>query len=418
LKGIYGWLVEASQEQKRALLAACLGWMLDSMDVMLYALVLGQVQRAMHLSAAMSGAMMSATLFSAAVGGIGFGWFADRFGRARALTTSMLVYSIATALCGLTRTPSELMLCRIVLGLGMGGEWASGAALVAEVWPAQHRAKALALVQSSWAIGYALGAAVVALVMPHFGWRAVFFVGIAPALITLWVQRSVHEPETWRREIRAQRPEISNLFRGALGYSVLICATMNAAALFAYWGLFTWMPRFLSAPIGEGGRGLSIAQTSGWTIVMQAGTFFGYISFGYLADRYNRKYTYISFLVVAALIVPAFAFLRSPAALLVLGPLVGFFGTGYFSGFIVITSELFPTSLRASAMGFVYNIGRVVSAAAPYLLGHISEHAGLGYALSSTSVAFLLAALIATGLRPRQSVESAATWLRNTNEAH
>jgi MFS family permease len=417
LNGVFGWLIEASREQKRALLAACLGWMLDSMDVMLYALVLGQVQRAMHLSAAMSGAMMSATLLSAAVGGIGFGWFADRFGRARALTTSMLVYSIATALCGLTRAPSELMLCRIVLGLGMGGEWASGAALVAEVWPAQHRAKALALVQSSWAIGYALGAGVVALVMPHFGWRAVFFVGIAPALITLWIRRSVHEPEAWRREIRVEKPETRKLFRGALGYSVLICATMNAAALFGYWGLFTWMPRFLSAPIVEGGRGLSIAQTSAWTIVTQIGTFLGYIVFGYLADRYNRKYTYISFLVIAAFLVPIFAFVRNADALLIIGPLVGFFGTGYFSGFIVITSELFPTSLRASAMGFVYNIGRIVSAAAPYFIGHISEHTGLGYALSSSSAAFLLAALIATALRPTQGAENAATWLRSTNEA-
>ena len=401
---IFGWLVEAAPQQKRALLAASLGWMLDSMDVMLYALVLGQVQRAMHLSAAMSGAMMSATLVFAAIGGIAFGWFADRFGRARALTTSMLVYSVATALCGLTRTPSELMLCRIVLGLGMGGEWASGAALVAEVWSAQHRAKALALMQSSWAVGYALGAAVVALVLPHFGWRAVFFVGILPALITIWIQRRVHEPEPWKREIRVDKPKTRRLFRGTLGYSVLICASMNAAALFAYWGLFTWMPRFLSAPIAEGGRGLSIAQTSAWTIVMQAGTFLGYILFGYIADRYNRKYTYISFLVVAALLVPAFAFVRSPGALLAIGPLVGFFGTGYFSGFVVIASELFPTSLRATAMGLVYNIGRVVSAAAPYFIGHISEHAGLGYALSTTSAAFLLAALIATALRPPQNV--------------
>jgi MFS family permease len=405
LNGVFGWLIQASREKKRALLAACLGWMLDSMDVMLYALVLGQVQRAMRLSAAMSGAMMSATLLSAAVGGIGFGWFADRFGRARALTTSMLVYSIATALCGLTTTPSELMLCRIILGLGMGGEWASGAALVAEVWPAEHRAKALALVQSSWAIGYALGAAVVALVLPHFGWRAVFFAGIVPALITLWIQRSVREPEAWRRETRVERPQTRRLFRGALGYSILICASMNAAALFAYWGLFTWMPRFLSAPIAEGGRGLSIAQTSAVTIVMQVGTFFGYILFGYIADLYNRKYTYISFLVVAALLVPVFAFVRSPAAMLVVGPLVGFFGTGYFSGFIVITSELFPTSLRASAMGFVYNIGRVVSAGAPYFIGHISEHADLRYALSSASAAFLLAALIATGLRQTQNTQ-------------
>jgi len=409
LNGIYGWLTQASREQQRALVAASLGWMLDSMDVMLYALVLGQVQRALHLSAAMSGAMMSATLLSAAAGGIGFGWFADRFGRARALIVSMLVYSVATALCGFTQTAAQLMLCRIVLGLGMGGEWAAGAALVAEMWPAQHRAKALALVQSSWAIGYALAAAVVAVVMPRFGWRAVFFVGIVPALITLWLRRSLREPEAWR-EISTARPPIRSLFRGTLGYGVLICATMNAAALFGYWGLFTWMPRFLSASIAEGGRGLSILQTSAWTIVMQIGTFLGYVIFGYLADRYNRKYTYISFLVIAALLVPVFAFVRNPDALLVIGPLVGFFGTGYFSGFIVIASELFPTALRGSAMGFVYNIGRVTSAAAPYLIGHVSEHAGLSYALCITSAAFLVAALIATGLRlPPRTANNAGT---------
>jgi MFS family permease len=384
LNGIYGWLAEASRDQKRTLLAASLGWMLDSMDVMLYALVLGQVQHEMHLSAAMSGAMMSVTLIAAAIGGIGFGWFADRCGRVRALTISVLVYSVATALCGFSYTAAEFMLCRVLLGLGMGGEWASGAALVAETWPARHRGKALAVVQSSWAVGYALGAAIVALVMPHFGWRAVFFVGIAPALITLWLRRRVR---------------MGQLFRGTFGRSMLVCATMNAATLFAWWGLFTWVPRFLSMPIADGGRGLSIVSTSVWTIVMQVGTFLGYIVFGYLADRFSRKYTYIGYLLVAALLVPLFAFVRNPNALLLIGPLVGFFGTGYFSGFSVIASELFPTSLRASAMGFVYNVGRVLSAAAPYLIGNVSEHAGLSYALCITSAAFLLAALIATALR-------------------
>jgi MFS family permease len=398
LNEIYGWLAEASREQKRALLAASLGWMLDSMDVMLYSLVLGQVQRTMHLSAAMSGAMMSATLIAAAMGGLGFGWFADRSGRVRALTISVLVYSAATALCGFTQTAAQLMLCRVLLGLGMGGEWASGAALVAETWPTRHRGKALALVQSSWAVGYALGAAVVALVMPRFGWRAVFFAGIAPALITLWLRRSLREPETWRRE-RTPQLRLGQLFRGTLGYNMLICATMNAATLFAWWGLFTWVPRFLSIPVAEGGRGLSIVQTSEWTIVMQVGTFAGYIAFGYLADRFSRKYTYIGYLLVAAMLVPFFVFVHSANALLLIGPLVGFFGTGYFSGFSVIASELFPTSVRASAMGFVYNIGRVLSAAAPYLIGHISEHAGLSYALCITSAAFLVAALIATALR-------------------
>jgi len=398
LNGIYGWLTEATKDQKRTLLAASLGWMLDSMDVMLYALVLGQIQREMHLSAALSGAMMSATLIAAAIGGIGFGWFADRCGRARALTISMLVYSVATALCGFTHSAAQLMLCRVLLGFGMGGEWASGAALVAETWPAHHRGKALAFVQSSWAVGYALGAAVVALVMPHFGWRAVFFVGIAPALITLWIRRRLREPEVWRKE-RTLQPQTGQLFRGAFGYSMLVCATMNAATLFAWWGLFTWVPRFLSMSTAEGGRGLSIVQTSALTIVMQVGTFLGYVIFGYLADRFNRKYTYIGYLLMAALLVPLFAFVRNPNALLLIGPLVGFFGTGYFTGFSVIASELFPTSLRGSAMGFVYNIGRVLSAGAPYLIGHVSEHAGLSYALCITSGAFLLAALIATALR-------------------
>jgi MFS family permease len=402
VSGIGAWLAEASREQKRILLAASLGWMLDSMDVMLYALVLGPVQRAMHLSSAMSGAMMSVTLVSAAVGGIAFGWFADRAGRVRALSLSVLIYSVSTALCGLTQTAAELMLCRALLGLGMGGEWASGAALVAETWPAKHRGKALALVQSSWAVGFALGAALVAVILPRFGWRAVFFAGIVPALIALWVQSRLHEPEAWRRE-RTPKVRMGALFRQPLGRATLICATMNAASLFAWWGLFTWVPRFLSMPTARGGRGLGIVMTSEWTIVMQIGTFLGYVSFGYIADRFSRKYTYIVYLVIAAALVPAFAFARSPAALLVLGPLVGFFGTGYFSGFAVIASELFPTALRGSAMGFVYNIGRLLSAIAPWMIGAVSESAGLGWALCLTSGAFLLAALIATGLRSPQS---------------
>ena len=399
MNGIFAWLTEASSEQKRALLAASLGWMLDSMDVMLYALVLGQVQRELHLSAAMSGAMMSMTLLSAAAGGIAFGWFADRAGRVRALSASILIYSIATFLCGLTHTAMALLTCRIVLGLGMGGEWASGAALVAETWPAHHRGKALALMQSSWAVGYALGAALVAVIMPHFGWRAVFFVGTVPALVALWIQSRLREPAVWRQE-HSPRPQWSRLFRGPLGFSTLVCATMNAASLFAWWGLFTWVPRFLSMPASQGGRGLGIVMTSEWTIVMQIGTFLGYISFGYIADRFSHKSTYIVYLLIAAVMVPIFASVSNPSALLVIGPIVGFFGTGYFSGFAILTSELFPTAIRASAMGFVYNIGRVLSAVSPWLIGRVSERTGLGFALTLTSAGFLLAALIATALRP------------------
>jgi MFS family permease len=160
-------------------------------------------------------------------------------------------------------------------------------------------------------------------------------------------------------------------------------------------------------PVAEGGRGLGIVMTSEWTIVMQAGTFLGYISFGYFADRFSHKYTYIAYLFLAALMVPVFAFVQNSSAVILAGALVGFFGTGYFSGFAIIASELFPTALRASAMGFVYNIGRVLSAASPWFIGRVSQRTGLGSALTITSAAFLIAALIATALRlPRSQIEA------------
>lgn len=400
MNAVYGWFTEASPTQRRVLLAASLGWMLDSMDVMLYALVLGDVQRAMHLSPAASGAMISVTLLAGAVGGIAFGWLADRYGRTRALTWSILVYSVATALCGLTQAPLELFLCRMLLGLGMGGEWASGAALVAESWPEQHRGKALSLVQSAWAIGYGLGAAIVALILPRFGWRAVFFTGILPALVTLWMRRNLREPEVWQ----TQRAQLNKSSRAAtfrlVRRALIVCAAMNAATLFGWWGLFSWIPHFLSQPIAAGGRGLSIVQTSGFTIAMQAGAFFGYVLFGYIADRYSPKHTYIAYLVMATILTPAFALIHNSTALLVLGPLVGFFGTGYFSGFSIIASQQFPAVIRGSAMGFAYNIGRITSAAAPYLVGWLSQTAGLSYALAATAAAFVLAAIIASAIRP------------------
>ena len=154
----------------------------------------------------------------------------------------------------------------------------------------------------------------------------------------------------------------------------------------------------ISQTSAQGGHGLSIVNTSTWTIVMQAGTFAGYLSFGTLAEKFGPKRTYIAYLLIAAAAVPIFASVASPWLLLLIGPIVGFFGTGYFSGFAVITADLFPTPIRATAMGFVYNIGRIASAAAPYLIGLISEHHGLPAALLITSAAFLLAALIATNL--------------------
>jgi MFS family permease len=374
--------------------------MLDAMDVLLYSFVLNDVRLEFGISDRESGLLLAAPLAASAVGGAAFGWLADRVGRTRALTASILVYSLATAACGFSQSALQLALCRVVLGLGMGGEWATGAALVAETWPAAHRGKALGVMQSAWALGYAAAAATYAIVQPHWGWRGVFFAGVLPALVTVWIRRSVDESPIWlasrgRREATSGEPTL--LPSGLVRLAALVAA-MNAATMFGWWGLFTWIPSYLSRPVADGGAGLSIVRTSAWIVLMQAGMWLGYVTFGYLADVFGRRRVYVTYLLAAALLVPIYGATRDPLVLLALGPAVAFFGTGYFSGFGAVTAEIFPTAVRATAQGITYNLGRGVSALAPVTVGLVAERAGLGAGFSLTSAAFLLAALSWIGI--------------------
>jgi MFS family permease len=386
-----------------ALLSASLGWMLDSMDIMLYALVLAHLMRDFGMSTATAGLMGSLTLFASAVGGVVFGLIADRFGRVKALMGSILIYSVFTGACGLSQNIVQLAIFRVLLGLGMGGEWATGAALVAETWPTEHRGKALGIMQSSWAVGYALAAAVTALVLPRWGWRGVFFVGVLPALLTFWIRRHVEEPEIWIKSAEekkrlASRAGLGEIFRRPFLRSTLVTTLMNAGTMFAWWGLFTWIPAYLGLPAEQGGMGLSVVKTSTWIIVMQVGMWLGYVSFGFICDWIGRKKTYIIYLFAAAALVILYSSVRQNTALLLLGPLVAFFGTGYFSGFGTITAEIFPTRIRASAQGFTYNIGRGLSALAPFTIGALAKGHGLALAFYLTAGFFLFSALTAFAL--------------------
>jgi MFS family permease len=394
---LFSFLRTATPEQRRSLLAASLGWMLDSMDVQIYALVLLEVMSDLDMDAGTGGDLAALTLLASAVGGFLFGVLADRVGRTRALMASILLYSVFTAACGFAQTVTELAVFRLFLGLGFGGEWATGAALVAETWPAEHRGKALGIMQSSWAIGYALAATLTAILLPVFGWRGVFFAGILPALITVWIRRRVPEPEIWIRLQREGVPRasglgLSEMFSSSYRRHAIVATLMNAGTMFAWWGLSTWIPTFLKRPAAQGGAGLTVLDSSIWIIAISVGQFLGYITFGFIADRIGRRKAYLLYLLVAAAVVPLYGFARAPAALLVIGPLVGFFGTGYFSGFGAITAELFPTRIRVTAQGFTYNVGRIASAAAPSLVGRVSDTSGFAAAFLLVSAAFLFSA--------------------------
>jgi len=383
---------DADRAAKRSLIAASLGWMLDAFDVMLYALVLKAVRDELKLSPEVAGGLQSLTLLASAAGGLLFGVLADRWGRTRALMLSVLIYSVFTAACGFAQTALQLAVFRIFLGIGMGGEWASGAALVSETWKPRDRGKALGLMQSSWAIGYGLAAVVNYLVQDvgGFGWRAVFFAGVAPALLVFWVRTGVAEPEMWK----AARAKVSRMSLGAAlaapGVGVTVALVlMNACTMFAWWGFNTWVPSYLQSP----GISLSGPQMNGFIIAMQVGMWLGYVTFGFVSDGFGRKRTYVLYLLLAAVFVLAYASTANPLALLLLGPITAFFATGFFSGFGAVTAELYPTEARATSQGVTYNVGRVASAAAPFVVGGLTQSHGFPAALSVAAGAYALAAV-------------------------
>ena len=369
--------------------------MLDSFDVMLYALLVATLIRELDMTPATGGLLASLTLVASAAGGLLFGIVADRYGRTRALIWSVLIYSVFTAACGLAQTVTQLAVFRFFLGIGMGGEWASGAALVSETWPAEHRGKALGLMQSAWAIGYGLAVVVTAIVLPRWGWRAVFFVGILPAFVTLWIRRSVREPELWQRAQKAPiatRGALAEIFRPPLKRLTIWVTVMNACTMFAWWGFNSWAPAFLELPPERGGIGLGIDYRTWILVVMQVGMWFGYVSFGFISDHIGRKRAYVIYLTAAAALLVAYASTRQATVLLALGPFLAFFATGYFSGFGAVTAELYRTAIRATAQGFTYNIGRIASAAAPFVVGRLAETRGFDAAFMVAAAAFAAAA--------------------------
>lgn len=367
--------------------------MLDAFDVMLYSIVLATLMREFGMNKSTAGLLNTLTLVASAFGSFAFGFLADRFGRKRMLSLSILTYSLFTFFCGFATSITVLAVLRFFLGLGMGGEWNSGATLVAETWPSAWRARAMGIVSSCWAIGYALAAIVARLVLARYSWRWVFFAGVLPALVTVWIQHDVPEPAIWQHARNAIAPK--GLWRAATP-RILVLLAMNAFGMFAWWGLFTWIPAYLALPIEKGGRNFGLLDfTSFLTVLNLCGMWPGYILFGWVADRFGRRRSLIAYLALAAISVPFFAAARTPVSILITASITAFFGTGFFTGSGVIGSELFPTAIRATALGVSYNTARGISALAPFIIGKLGERYGLGTSFLACGIAFALAAAVA-----------------------
>jgi len=378
----YQWLV---------LFVAWLGWVFDSMDSTIYALVL---QPALHdllhsaggspvAAAAIGrygGIIFSIFLIGWAIGGVAFGVLADHFGRARALVITILIYAVFTGLAALSQTWWQLALFRFVTALGIGGEWAAGAALVAEVWPEDKRTKAAGLLQSAWAGGF-LVAAVLNLFLRNYGWRPMFVVGVAPAIVAVFVFLWVREPERWVKARAAERQaggqpvlKLVELFSPGLIRSTLVGSGLAYVAVFGLWGATNWVPTVIR--VLPDLQGLNepelVRRVSYATMLLNVGALAGYLSFGPLADRVGRRRVF-ALMCLGSLVMLPVTFLtpRTYVQVSLFLPLLGFFNNGIFSGFPIYLPELYPTRIRATGAGFCFNIGRVLAAAGPVATGYL-----------------------------------------------
>ena len=380
------WISDLTPKERRTFAACVGGWALDAMDVQVYSFVIPTLMAVWSISRSEAGALGTAALLVSAVGGWFAGWLADHIGRVRTLQIAIAWFAAFSFLSGLAQNFEQLFVARALLGLGFGGEWAAGAVLLGEVMRPKHRGKALGFMQAGWAVGWGTAALLYAfffsVMAPETAWRALFLIGLAPALLVFFVRRYVEEPDVYlesRAKIAAgaARPSFFEIFRPPLLRVTIFGGLMGTGAQGGYYAITTWLPTFLRTE-----RHLSVLDSAGYLAVSITGAFFGYLSGGILADRIGRRLTFLVFAIGAGAIAVIYTTIPfGDGAMLVLGFPLGFFASGVFSAMGPFFTEHFPTHVRGVGQGFAYNIGRATGALFPYMVGRLSEQMSLGPAI-------------------------------------
>ncbi len=394
------WYQELTPYQWRVLVCACLGWALDIMDGYLYAIILFPAMSELLGTTESTvigwygGIVLSIFMIGWALGGLIFGPIADRYGRAKTMALTIIIYAGFTGLCATAGNWQELAFYRFMTGLGIGGEWSAGAALIAESWPAKSRAKAAGIMQASGGIGFFLASLLYLFIGPY-GWRWVFALGVFPAIVAFYIRKSLEEPERWVKAKSSINP-LPALFRKPVRRDVIVGTAMAVVATFGYQGAIQWVPTWVSDLLQAQGPKTVIPQVSLVTSVLNGGGIIGCLVFPLVADRWGRKPAMTIWFLGASLAVPVtFFFVKDYATAVLLSPLVGFFGAGVFTGFAVYLPELFPTAIRATAQGFCYNFARFISAAAPFVAGAlVAAHGSFARAITMIGTIYLVGLIV------------------------
>jgi MFS family permease len=399
------WYSELSQTERRTFVAAFGGWAIDALDFMVFTFVISTLISLWGISNTQAGLLGTVTLLFSAVGGWLAGMLADRFGRVRVLQGTILWFSVCTVAIGFTQDFNQLFALRALQGLGFGGEWAVGAVLMGEIVRPEHRGKAVGTVQSGWAVGWGLAAVLYTLafsVLPeNVAWRALFWFGVIPALLVLYIRKHVPEPEIFartRKEAEAGHGKVSlwAIFGPSLLKTTVLSALLCTGVQGGYYAITTWLPTFLKTE-----RHLSVLNTGGYLMVIIAGSFCGYIAGAYMADRFGRRPNFFIFAILSGVIAYLYTELAlSDTQMLFLGFPLGFAASGIFGGMGAYLTELFPSAVRATGQGFAYNFGRGIGALFPGLVGYLSKTVGLAAAIGMFAAGAYAVVLIAAFLLP------------------
>lgn len=400
------WFRELSRAERKGFYGAFLGHAVDVFDFMIYSFLISTLLAQWGMSKSMAGAIVTWTLVSSLVGAVGAGLLADRFGRVRVLRWTIIVFAVSCFLCGMANSPEQLLVFRMLQGLGFGGESSLCMVLVTELIrnPA-HRGKYSGFTASSYSFGWGGAAIAYAITFhlfePETAWRVCFFLGILPALVVVYLRRNLQEPEVFVKS-RAARGNVSPLadlarvFRKPLLKKTVLCSLLSGGMLGAYYAIATWLPTFLKTE-----RGLSVFGTSSYLAVTILGSLVGYVAGAYATDRWGRRLTYMAF--AAGAFVMAMIYMVIPVSntsMLFLGFPLGVLMQGVFSGIGATISESYPSSVRATGYGVSYNMGRVIGSFFPLAVGWLNSGrtslalaiamvAGVGYAVVMVSAALL-----------------------------
>jgi MFS family permease len=376
-------------EARKALWGSALGYAMDGFDLLILGFMLRAISADLHLTPTQAASLVTATLVGAVVGGLVFGILSDRLGRVRVLTWTIVLFAVFTGLCAIAQGYWDLLVYRGIAGIGLGGEFGIGMALVAEAWPAAKRARASCYVGLGWQSGVLVAAIVTPLLLPVIGWRGMFAVGVLPALAAYFIRFRLHEPEIFvanRAQDRGAAFSLCSLVADrattkiSLGM-VILCSVQN----FGYYGIMIWLPNYLSTRFGYG-----LTQSAVWTAVTIAGMALGIFLFGGIADRFGRRPAFLGYMLGAAIMVVVYSRLVDPTALLIGGAVMGFFVNGMLGGYGALMSELYPTGARATAQNVFFNIGRAVAGFGPLAVGAVSASYGFQTAIALLALLYLV----------------------------